>query len=373
METPTFQNYIKQLYNLENELILSRINPIEIKIVYNETVIPIRIYSFNTIQELKLAIYENEYFNKNPIAAPNNQLLFIKKDKFIDPIDFSWNIKGMLEDPFLITSGYDTFTTDEGEKKINEIDLYENILLETKLQSDTLYLYLFDDLYTNYKGAKPLSNNEFNGRFYPYFPHLNNTYIYPNEKELLNIENRLNLYIEKNKLYRRIQILLNKVEEGYALEQISFAGLRYIQYLFKKTKNFKNVETYFYEINVNEYLQYLRLIPVGITPISKIHLKDIENEIPSIYDTKFLKLWYEEKSPTPTRDYIMGKIALKSTILNLPYIYSTLRLLDDGTFDVIIEPPKGIRANLLRSYANLTDNELNNCKKPDEFKKLIFG
>lgn len=38
-----------------------------------------------------------------------------------------------------------------------------------------------------------------------------------------------------------------------------------------------------------------------------------------------------------------------------------------------LEPPKGIRANLLRSYANLTDQELNNCKKPDEFKKLIFG
>jgi dynein heavy chain len=38
-----------------------------------------------------------------------------------------------------------------------------------------------------------------------------------------------------------------------------------------------------------------------------------------------------------------------------------------------LEPPKGLRANLLRSYANLSDNELNDCKKPEQFKKLLFG
>lgn len=38
-----------------------------------------------------------------------------------------------------------------------------------------------------------------------------------------------------------------------------------------------------------------------------------------------------------------------------------------------LEPPKGLRANLLRSYANLTDVELNSCRKPEEYKKLLFG
>lgn len=38
-----------------------------------------------------------------------------------------------------------------------------------------------------------------------------------------------------------------------------------------------------------------------------------------------------------------------------------------------MEPPLGLRANLLRTYKNLSDSELNDCAKPDNFKKLLFG
>ncbi|ETO33001.1 dynein heavy chain [Reticulomyxa filosa] len=37
------------------------------------------------------------------------------------------------------------------------------------------------------------------------------------------------------------------------------------------------------------------------------------------------------------------------------------------------EPPKGLRANLLRSYLGFDDDFLNASKKPDPFKKLLFG
>jgi len=37
------------------------------------------------------------------------------------------------------------------------------------------------------------------------------------------------------------------------------------------------------------------------------------------------------------------------------------------------EPPKGLRANLLRSYAAIDDRVLEDCKKPDALKKLLFG
>jgi len=36
-----------------------------------------------------------------------------------------------------------------------------------------------------------------------------------------------------------------------------------------------------------------------------------------------------------------------------------------------IEPPKGLRNNLLTTYNNLNDKELNDCKKPQIFKKLL--
>lgn len=38
-----------------------------------------------------------------------------------------------------------------------------------------------------------------------------------------------------------------------------------------------------------------------------------------------------------------------------------------------LEPPQGLRANLMRSYALLDNRILNDCKKPREYKKLLFG
>jgi len=38
-----------------------------------------------------------------------------------------------------------------------------------------------------------------------------------------------------------------------------------------------------------------------------------------------------------------------------------------------LEPPKGLRNNLLRTYTNLDDKILEDCKKPEAFKKLLFG
>lgn len=38
-----------------------------------------------------------------------------------------------------------------------------------------------------------------------------------------------------------------------------------------------------------------------------------------------------------------------------------------------MEPPTGLRSNLLRTYANLDNRTLNDCAKPAEFKKLMFA
>ena len=38
-----------------------------------------------------------------------------------------------------------------------------------------------------------------------------------------------------------------------------------------------------------------------------------------------------------------------------------------------LEPPKGLKSNLTRSYNRLTDNYINDCGKANEFRKLMFG
>jgi len=37
------------------------------------------------------------------------------------------------------------------------------------------------------------------------------------------------------------------------------------------------------------------------------------------------------------------------------------------------EPPKGLRANLQRLYANITEEQFNRCRKPEKYKKLLFS
>lgn len=38
-----------------------------------------------------------------------------------------------------------------------------------------------------------------------------------------------------------------------------------------------------------------------------------------------------------------------------------------------LEPPSGLRSNLMRTYADIDTKELNDCSKPDEYKKLMFA
>ena len=43
-----------------------------------------------------------------------------------------------------------------------------------------------------------------------------------------------------------------------------------------------------------------------------------------------------------------------------------------SSIKITTEPPKGIKANTKRLYAQMTDAKFNICKKPDKYKKLLF-
>lgn len=59
-------------------------------------------------------------------------------------------------------------------------------------------------------------------------------------------------------------------------------------------------------------------------------------------------------------------------LTSMPTNTFPISVLQNGV-KMTLEPPSGLRNNLMRSYARLDDNELNICKKPELFKKLIFG
>lgn len=59
-------------------------------------------------------------------------------------------------------------------------------------------------------------------------------------------------------------------------------------------------------------------------------------------------------------------------LTSMPTASFPISVLQNGV-KMTMEPPQGLRANLLRTYKNLEDKDLDDCKKPDIYKKLLFG
>jgi dynein heavy chain len=59
-------------------------------------------------------------------------------------------------------------------------------------------------------------------------------------------------------------------------------------------------------------------------------------------------------------------------LTSMPAEYFPVSVLQNGV-KLTTEPPRGMRANLKRTYMNFTDSFLNDCKKPEAWKKLVYG
>jgi dynein heavy chain, axonemal len=59
-------------------------------------------------------------------------------------------------------------------------------------------------------------------------------------------------------------------------------------------------------------------------------------------------------------------------LTSMPSKFFPTSVLQNGV-KMTLEPPKGLRNNLLRTYLALDDRTLEDCKEPDVFKKLLFG
>lgn len=59
-------------------------------------------------------------------------------------------------------------------------------------------------------------------------------------------------------------------------------------------------------------------------------------------------------------------------VTSMPCPFFPVFVLQNGA-KLTTEPPKGIKANLKRTYTEFPAGYLDDCKKPKEWRKLIFG
>ncbi len=59
-------------------------------------------------------------------------------------------------------------------------------------------------------------------------------------------------------------------------------------------------------------------------------------------------------------------------LTSMPSPRFPVSILQNGS-KMTVEPPRGVKANLLEIFAGLDDNALNACSRPDVFKKLLLS
>jgi hypothetical protein len=320
------------------------------------------LFPFHTLQDIKLALYVA--LGKDDVAIPEFVYLATHGARpgktYLGgrnaPVDFSWNDPGLAAGspflnypPFELVSGPNPdgrFVNATGERRILEPVRRERLTLEDAFLKrgggdsnlPTLHAYLYKDLLAAVEGPRPVGEATWNGRLAPYFPFLSAT-SEPNIAEFRARAQRLaTIFTRRQQFLTRMEELL---DENIPLLPLTLTSVRLLRLTWPAKKQIPGIEAHFYEAAVTQRRPFMRLIPTEGTGISKVYL--VDGRKPDIQDPQLLVSWAQEHNPTAEQDFAFAKILLRKGFTNVPPLYATLRLFNDGTADAILEPPRGIR------------------------------
>ncbi len=318
-------------------------------------------YPFMTMYEIKLAIYN--LMDQADKALPEFTFLgkLVPPGQKITTTDYAWNFPvapteavNLALPPQIVKAATPLdarFVESSGERRILGITDRERVTLDDmylkRLRTlPTFQVFFYEDLAAITDVPKPISERDWNGRFYPYFPHLSVGTATPTPEQKERAQRFLKAFLWRRKFYARLEELIDLEP----LTPLKLTGVRYMRLLYARPKTIPGVDAMFYDTSVNARRPYLRLMPTEASAISKIHLT--KAGVPDLDDPRLLIQWSQERSPTPDRDFSLAKILYRKTSGNIPPLYFTMRLFDDGTADITIEPPRGVRKLDPRSELN---------------------
>lgn len=307
------------------------------------------IFPFTTLQDVKLAIYS--LMRQEDKALP--AFTFIaRKSKFggkLQAVDYQWvdsvkpkdhmRLPDPIEQVAAETEVNRKFVESSGERRLLGLTDKSRLLVEEGLKGvDTLYVFFYEDLAALSDVVKPFSEMDWNGRFWAYFPALSVGADRPTAEQRAQARRAARAATVRRQFFARLE---ESLAAGEPLLPIALTGIRYLRLTFPKPAEIPGIEPMFYDIPVSDRRPYMRLMPASGTPISKVHL--LPSGRPNLDDPRLLVQWSQERSPTPERDYALAKILYRKASGSISPLFFTLRLLDDGTADITIETPRGVR------------------------------
>lgn len=190
-------------------------------------------------------------------------------------------------------------------------------------------------------GSKPISEEEWNKKFAPYFPDIKVEGPYQPQEDDIEFAEKIHYFIKQRDY--TVDILNRFLEEAIPVPTMKLTGIRQMLLTWKKPiKGFEGAAPLFYRIPVTEQRPYLRLLPAEGSAITKLHVKGIL-PIPTLDDPRVLQIWNSETTPTPGNDFCTIKYIHRPSIGITQPIYGTIQILNDGTMNLLLQPPKQIR------------------------------
>ena len=352
-------------------------------------------FPFMTLQDIKTAICTQLPKELNVVpeflylcmygSQPGKQFL----GGMVAPVDFSWNFPSSsatnpfrVAEPFKLMASPDMdirFVDSGGDRKLVSLVDRERLTIEDAFFKKgvaqgipILHAYLYADLVGSIPGAKPPSERDWNGRLYPLFPQLSSRSVEPSAEQRAAAQRAALIFTRRQQFLVRIESIL---ERDIPLVPLTMAGVKYMQLIWDAKKKTPGIETHFYEAVVTERRPFIRFIPTEGGGLSKVFLK--EGDVPDIQDPNLLVQWSQDRSPTPEQDFAFAKIMLRKGLANVPPIYATLQLFNDGTASCVVEPPKGVKKleprNDLESFGEHLVEGLQNLPYIDTMPEIGKG
>jgi hypothetical protein len=208
-------------------------------------------------------------------------------------------------------------------------------------QMPVLHVFPLKYLLREYSGPTPVSEEDWNKRFAPFYPSVSVDGPYEATDEDNEFAKKIYFFVKQRDL--SLNILNRYLEEGIEVPITKVTGIRQLRLTWKKSiKGFEGCGYMFYRLPVTNKRPYLRLLPAEGTAITKLHVKGVL-PIPTIEDPRILEVWGKETSPTPGIDFCSLKYIHRPAIGITQPIYGTVRIFNDGTLDLLLQPPKQIK------------------------------
>jgi len=358
MENPALYRILQ---NIENPSVVSSVvleDQIEVQLhtAASNTVVSVKgLAPFHTVEDLHRAVWLQR--KKEYELYPKYSCMLVEEEdgKFtpamgtFQELTLEGSSKVLLPDPRITISQtlyQESFVDADGTR--TPIDYFqrgrttlEDAFLKPFGSMPRIHIYSFQSLLQLFRGAKPISQRDWNGLFYPYFPSLKPTTNGEMTPEDVAQAERVELYIQAKLDQVRI---LDACLEDPAYPELKTVAIRYLSFQWtEKQPEFEGVEPLFYRAAVNSSRPYMRLLSPNTTPMTKLY-RPTPLAPPQVSDPVLLREWVDESIPILNSSFLISKLRLRTEEPGLPSLYATLRLTDDGTGDCVLQPASNQRS-----------------------------